>query len=163
MTSETGDKSTRTTAETAQASAEGGARKDGVRTRGRPFQPGNPGRPPGARSRATLAAEALLDGEAEKLTRTAIDKALEGDSVALRLCLERLVPPRKDAPIRVELPPIESVADVVGASAAVLRAVGASEITPDEASRVMVLLTAHKAIVETGELERRIAALEERN
>ncbi len=126
------------------------------------FKPGNPGKPRGARSRATLAAEALLDGEAEKLTRTAIDKALEGDSVALRLCLERLVPPRKDSPVRIELPTITTVGDVVGASAAVLAAVGAGDVTPDEAGRVMGLLTAHKAIVEVGELERRIAALEEK-
>jgi len=124
------------------------------------FQPGNPGKPKGARSRATLAAEALLDGEAEKLTRTAIDKALEGDATALRLCLERLVPPRKDAPVRIELPTITTVGDVVGASAAVLEAVGAGEVTPDEAARVMGLLTAHKAIVEVGELEARIAKLE---
>lgn len=137
-------------------------RNDGAKTRGRPFGPGNPGKPRGARSRATLAAEALLDGEAEKLTRTAIDKALEGDSVALRLCLERLVPPRKDSPVRIELPTISTVGDVVGASAAVLAAVGAGDVTPDEAGRVMGLLTAHKAIVEVGELERRIAALEEK-
>lgn len=45
-------------------------------------------------------------------------------------------------------------------SAAVLSAVGAGEISPDEAGRVMALLTAHKNIVETGDLERRIAALE---
>ena len=129
-------------------------------TRGRPFGPGNPGKPKGARSRATMAAEALLEGEAEKLTRTAIDKALEGDSVALRLCLERLVPPRKDSPIKIELPPITTAGDVVSASAAVLSAVGAGAISPDEAGRVMALLTAHKNIVETGDLERRIAALE---
>lgn len=135
-------------------------RNDREYTRGRPFGPGNPGKPKGARSRATMAAEALLDGEAEKLTRTAIDKALEGDSVALRLCLERLVPPRKDSPITLELPPIATAGDVVAASAAVLSAVGAGEISPDEAGRVMALLTAHKNIVETGDLERRIAALE---
>lgn len=135
-------------------------RNDREYTRGRPFGPGNPGKPKGARSRATMAAEALLDGEAEKLTRTAIDKALEGDSVALRLCLERLVPPRKDSPITIELPPITTAGDVVNASAAVLSAVGAGEISPDEAGRVMALLTAHKNIVETGDLERRIAALE---
>ncbi|KQM62675.1 hypothetical protein ASE75_13680 [Sphingomonas sp. Leaf17] len=135
-------------------------RNDREYTRGKPFEAGNPGKPKGARSRATVAAEALLNGEAEKLTRTAIDKALEGDSVALRLCLERLVPPRKDSPITIDLPPITTAGDVVSASAAVLTAVGAGEISPDEAGRVMALLTAHKNIVETGDLERRIAALE---
>jgi len=133
--------------------------KAGADTR---FKPGNPGKPKGTRSRATMAAEALLQGEAEALTRTAIDKALEGDGVALRLCLERLVPPRKDTPINIDLPVITNAADVVGASAAVLAAVGAGDVTPDEAGRVMTLLTAHKSIVEMGELERRIAALEER-
>lgn len=132
-------------------------------TRGKPFEPGNPGKPRGARSRATIAAETLLNGEAEGLTRKAVEMALEGDTVALRLCLERLVPPRKDSPITIDLPPITSASDVVGASAAVLTAVGAGEISPDEAGRVMALLTAHKNIVETGDLERRIAALEEQN
>lgn len=137
-------------------------RKSGAGTRGKPFQPGNPGRVPGSRNKATVAAAALLDGDAEALTRKAIELGLEGDTVALRLCLERLVPPRKDAPITIELPPINTAADVVTASAAVLGAVGAGEISPDEAGRVMALLTAHKNIVETGDLERRIAELETR-
>ena len=135
-------------------------RNDREYTRGKPFEAGNPGKPKGARSRATVAAEALLAGEAEGLTRKAIEMGLEGDTVALRLCLERLVPPRKDSPITINLPPITTAGDVVSASAAVLTAVGAGEISPDEAGRVMALLTAHKNIVETGDLERRIAALE---
>lgn len=137
-------------------------RKPRAATRGRPFEPGNPGRMPGSRNRATIAAAALLDGDAEALTRKAIELGLGGDTVALRLCLERLVPPRKDSPITFELPPITTAFDVVGASAAVLTAVGAGEISPDEAGRVMTLLTAHRAIVEAGDLERRIAALEEK-
>lgn len=136
------------------------ARNNAAETRGRPFEPGNPGRPKGARHRITLAVEALLQGEHEKLTRVAIDKALEGDMVALRLCLERIAPPRKDAPIRMDLPTIKTAADAVAASAAVLEAVAGGDITPEEAGRVMVLLTAHKALVETCELERRIEALE---
>ena len=57
-------------------------------TRFRKGQSGNPsGRPRGARNKTTLAVEALLDGEAEVLTRKAIERAKDGDSVALRLCL----------------------------------------------------------------------------
>lgn len=122
---------------------------------------GNPdGKPRGTRHRATLAIEALLEGEHEKLTRAAIDKALEGDTTALRLCLDRLAPPRRDAPIALDLPAVRSAGDAVEVSVAVLAAVAAGEVTPDEAGRVMALLTAHKAIVEAGDLERRIAALE---
>lgn len=131
-----------------------------AKTRGKPFQPGNPGKPKGARSRVTRAMEELLEGQHVALTQAAIDKALEGDTVALRLCLDRLAPPRKDAPITIELPRVTSAADAVSASAAVLAAVASGECTPDEGGRVMALLTAHKAIVEAGDLEQRIAALE---
>jgi multidrug efflux pump subunit AcrA (membrane-fusion protein) len=116
----------------------------------------------GARHKVTRAIEALLEGQHEELTRKAIDKALEGDMVALRLCLDRLAPPRKDAPVSIVLPPVRSAADAVEASAALLAAVAGGEVTPDEAGRVMALLTAHKAILEAGDHEARIAALEEK-
>ena len=136
------------------------SRNNAGNTRGKPFQPGNPGRPKGARHKTTLAIEALFEGEAEALTRKAIELAKEGDGPALRLCLDRLIPPRRDAPISIELPPVVCAADVVRASAAVLAAVAQGDISPDEAGRVMALLTAHKNIVETAELADRIAALE---
>jgi hypothetical protein len=51
---------------------------------------GNPdGRPPGTRNKATEAAELLLDGEVEALTRRAVELALEGEIGVLRLCLDR--------------------------------------------------------------------------
>jgi hypothetical protein len=132
--------------------------------RGKPFKPGqsgNPaGRPRGARHRVTLAIEALLEGQHEALTQAAIAKALEGDMTAMRLCLDRLAPPRKDAPIAFTLPPIRTAADAVSASSALLAAVATGDVTPDEAGRVMALLGSHKALLETGDLERRIEALE---
>ncbi|MCH8859240.1 MAG: hypothetical protein IID54_06645 [Proteobacteria bacterium] len=115
-----------------------------VKQRGRPFKPGqsgNPkGRPKGARNRATLAAEALLDGEAEALTRKAIELGLSGDTTALRLCLERLMPPRKDRLISLALPLITNEDDVAEALDVVLAAVGDGRITPDEANRVIALI-----------------------
>ena len=66
---------------------------------------GNPsGKPLGSRHKVTLAVEKLLDGEGEELTRKAIELALEGDLTALKLCLERICPPRKSRPINIELP-----------------------------------------------------------
>jgi hypothetical protein len=109
--------------------------------RGRPFAPGqsgNPkGRPKGARNRATVAAEALLEGEAEALTRKAIDMALGGDVTALKLCLERLVPPRKDRTIAFEMPRPE---DATQAFAALLAAIAEGRITIGEASAVAGLI-----------------------
>ena len=124
---------------------------------------GNPaGRPAGARHKVSLAIEALLEGQHEALTQTAINKALEGDGVALRLCLDRLAPARKDAPISFALPPIKTAADTVAASAALLGAVAGGEVTPDEAGRVMALISAHRALVETADLVARLDALEAR-
>lgn len=126
------------------------------------FQLGNPGKPKGARHRTTLAIEALLEGQHHALTQAAIDKALAGDPTALKLCLDRLAPARRDAPVAFEMPPIKTVADTVAASSAVLAAVAAGDVTPDEGGRVMALLAAHRGILETGEMEARIAALEEK-
>jgi Family of unknown function (DUF5681) len=85
---------------------------------------GNPaGKPKGTRNKMTLLAEALLDDEAEALARVAIDRALEGDPQALRLCLDRIVPPRKDRPISFAMPKIGSAKDAAGAMAAILAAV----------------------------------------
>lgn len=133
--------------------------------RGRPFKPGQSGNPAGCRAgsrhKATLAAQALLDGEAEALTRKAVEKALDGDMVALRLCLERIVPPRKDTPVKVKLPAIESVADLSAVTSAILEAVAKGQLTPSEAQALAGLVEAHRKALETEELERRIAALEQ--
>lgn len=126
-----------------------------------PGQSGNPtGRPKGARNKTTMAIEALLEGEAEELTRKAIEMAKAGDGPALRMCMDRLAPPRKDSPVCFDLPSIKTVADAVEASSALLSAVAGGDVTPDEAARIMSLLTSHKVLVETGEFERRLEILE---
>src|SRR5918995_1260576 len=89
-------------------------------TRGRPFAAGNPGRKPGTRNKTTLAMEALLDGEAELITRRAIELAKEGDTTALRLCFERLLPVRRDRPVSFPLPTLTSAKDAAAALAALL-------------------------------------------
>jgi hypothetical protein len=132
-----------------------------AKPRGKAFAPGNPGKPHGARHRVTRAVEALMEGEHEKLTRIAIDKALDGDTAALRLCLDRIAPPRRDVPISIDLPPVRSAAEAAEASASVLASVAKGDVTPDEAGRVMALLASHKSIVAASDLEQRIAALEE--
>lgn len=136
---------------------------DGRKSDGR-FAAGNKlgGNKAGSRHRVTLAVEALLEGQHKALTEKAVELALSGDMTALRLCLDRLAPPRRDAPIRMSLPPVRSAAEAVIASSDVLAAVSASEITPDEGARIMALLAAHKAIVEAGDHEVRIADMERR-
>ena len=138
--------------------------KTDIRQRGKPFKKGtsgNPnGRPQGSRNKASLAIEALLDGQGEKLTQKAIDLALDGDSAALRLCLERLCPPRKSRPIKIELPDVKTAEGVSEAQAVVVKAVADGEITPDEATALSGILEARRKAIESQDHEARIAALE---
>jgi hypothetical protein len=128
---------------------------------GRPFQHNNPGRPKGARNRATLAAEALLDGEAETLTRKAIEMALAGDGIALRLCLDRIIPPRRGRPVQFELPALETASDLPKALGALLEQTAAGAITPEESTMIVGLVEGKRKALETLELESRVAALEQ--
>ena len=129
---------------------------------GRRFAPGNPGRPKGARHKATVAAEVLLDGEAEKLTRKAVELALAGDTIALRLCLDRILSPRRERPISFALPKVETAADAVKAVAAIAEAVAAGEITPGEAGELTRLVDVFTRTLEATEFEARLTALEQR-
>ena len=140
------------------------AENTGKKQRGRPFKAGrsgNPeGRPRGSRNKATMAVEALLDGEAKAIARKAVEKALEGDIAALRLCLERLLPPRRDRPVVFDIPKIEGVSDALNASSAVLTACAAGTLSPGEAVEIMGLISSHVRVLEMTEIEASLTALE---
>jgi uncharacterized protein DUF5681 len=128
----------------------------------KPGQSGNPdGRPKGARNRATVAAERLLDGEADTLTRRAIDLAKSGDTVALRLCLDRIIPTRKDRPVVFTLPTLERAADAVRASAAIVRAVASGDLTPSEAADLSKVVDGFARTLEAADFEKRLVKLEQ--
>jgi hypothetical protein len=127
----------------------------------KPGQSGNPkGRPRGSLNKTTLATQTLLDGEAEVLTRKVLDLAKAGNPMALRLCFERLLPPRKDRPINFDLPPIQGAADLTQALEAILRAVAQGEITPGEGQVLTGMLEAYRKGWETVGFEARLTALE---
>ena len=136
--------------------------KNGRNTAGQ-FTAGNTGRPKGSRNKATLAIESLLHGQAEELTQTAVTKALEGDSVALRLCVECIAPAPKDQPVSFSLPKMKNAMDASEAAGSVLTAVSAGELTPIEATRVMGLIDSYRRTLELTEIEQRLQALEHRD
>ena len=127
------------------------------------FSAGNSGRPRGSRNKATIAIESLLEGQAEALTQTAIAKALEGDSVALRLCMDRIAPLPKDAAVTFSMPTMGNALDVAEAARNVLRAVSEGVLTPIEATRVMGLIDSYRRTLELTEIEERLLALEGNN
>lgn len=129
----------------------------------KPGKSGNPkGRPQGSRHKATLAAQALLDGEAQELTRKCIELAKAGNLVALRLCLERLIPPRRDRHISMKLPEVTEAADMPQALQVVMKAVAEGDITPGDGQTLTAMLEALRKGIELTTLEDRLRALEEK-
>jgi hypothetical protein len=137
-----------------------------VKQRGRPFpkgQSGNPnGKPKGARNRATMLAEKLMQDDVEAVVNTVVAAARGGDMTAARMVLDRIAPARKGRPVEFELPAIETTLDLVPTIEAVVSAMAAGELTPDEASAVAAVIDAKRRAFETIDIERRIAAMEQR-
>jgi hypothetical protein len=125
-------------------------------------QSGNPaGRPQGSRTKATLFAEAILEKDREEIINAVVAAAKNGDSTAMRLCVERLIPVRKGRPIVFDLPPVKTAADIAGAVGELARAMAAGELTTDEASAAASVIEMHRRAIETTEIEQRLQRLEE--
>lgn len=138
-----------------------------AKARGRPFRPGNTigraGRPKGAKHRAYTVLDAIGVDAATEIVRSVVAQALAGDLAAARIILDRTWPAPKGRLVALPLPPINGVPDLAAAHAAVTTALAAGSITVDEAASVAALLEHRRRIIETSEIERRIAALERRS
>ena len=82
--------------------------------------------------------------------------------MAIKLCIERLIPLRKDGPICFDLPEMKSADDSAKAMASILRTLANGDITPNEASSVSRIIEAYRKTLETAELEDRLEALEQK-
>src|SRR5215469_12570663 len=117
-------------------------------------QSGNPaGRPPGSRNRATIVAETLLDNASEAITQKIIERALGGDVVAQKVCLDLILPRRRDRPITVELPQVNSATDLADATSALLDAIASGALTPAEGQVVLTAYSTARLIFETSDFE----------
>ena len=119
------------------------------------------GRKAGSRNKATEAALALMEGQLGKITQTLINAALGGDLAAIRLVLERLVPPCKEKALpQIHLPTVTDAQSLPKLTAAVLDAVSRGDLTPGEATALASLVGSHGKAIELAELEDRLAKLE---
>ena len=124
-------------------------------------QSGNPaGRPRGSRNRAAMLLQNLLERDAESIACKAIDLAKKGDIAAIRMCMDRLVPARKDDAIAFELPPLATASDSVAAAAAIAAAVAAGELTASEAADLAKVIDVYVQALATAGFEERLDRLE---
>ena len=135
------------------------------RSKGGRFKKGNSGnpkgRPAGSRHRASTLAESLIDGQSQELINKCIEMALEGDTVALRLCLERLLPPRKTSPINIKLPRMNNAIDLPKVTGAIVQAVSEGMIDPTTGEIFSRVIERHIKAVEAADFEQRLQVLEE--
>jgi len=147
-----------------------------ARTHSGSFKPGVSGNPAGrprgsvnrfSNSQATLLARALLEERAADLTQKAISEAMEGNPIALKLCLERLIPPPQDAPVHLSFPalgttPGSAPADIFAAHSALLSAVASGQVTPQQGQAISSLIEGRRRSWEAVELAERLNSIESR-
>ena len=127
----------------------------------KPGQSGNPaGRPAGSRNKATLALEALIDGQGEAVVQAMVEAALNGDVSAQRALLDRLVPIRRDRPVMLSLPALAAASDAPKAMAAIVAAAAAGDLTASEAADMAALVERFVKAIEASELAVRLSAIE---
>lgn len=108
-----------------------------------------------------MALDAIGAEGAEEVMRAVVAAARGGDMRAADILLRRLWPERKGRPVLLDLPTITTPADIAGALGAVTGAVAAGELSPEEGAAVASILETQRRAVETVELERRLAAVEQ--
>ena len=126
--------------------------------RGRPFAQGNPGRKPGSKNRSTVVAAALLDGETERLVRTAVDLAVGGNVPMLKFLLGRMLP--RERLIELDLPRMDFADDSVEALGCIMRAVSEGKISPSEGSALATLINSYTNAIDMADVVKRLDALE---
>ena len=128
--------------------------------RDRPFQRGNSGRPAGSKNRTTQLLEQLAEGEAEQIIQKVLEKAKAGDDACLRMLMDRLWPPRKGQPVKLNSPPLKTSADVLNAIRMLWSAIADGHLTPDEASALSLVAERSMAAISEQETLKRIETLE---
>ncbi|MBF0258639.1 MAG: hypothetical protein HQK62_07345 [Desulfamplus sp.] len=128
----------------------------------KPGKSGNPaGRPKGTKNKLTIAAQSLLKGEAEALTRKAVEMALNGDIQALRLCIERLLPPVREPLLEpFKMPSIKKAESLPRVTEMILKEVAAGNLTPGQGESISRIVEQHRKSLELNDLELRLKALE---
>jgi hypothetical protein len=117
------------------------------------------GRPKGARYKLTALRD-LLTPRAKELVNKSVELAKSADTTALRLCLERLIPPMhaKDEPVELG----QMTGTLADQGQAIVDASITGRIAPSEASALMQALMAQVRVVDADEVASRLGAIEQK-
>ena len=132
--------------------------------RGRPFQPGNTfgrGRPKGSKNKTTKKMKELLEKFSESILQKCMSMALKEDRMALKLCMERLYPARRDGYVQMPPPRTNTVQEIAASNGKVVQAIARGDITPTEGESISRILEEQRRMIESANWEARIKALEE--
>ncbi len=122
---------------------------------------GNPlGRPAGRRNKATEMLESMMVEDWQAVAEGLVTAARKGNASAAKVVLDRVAPRPRGRPVQLDLPPVETAADVNGALNVVLAAVGQGTVTPTEAATIAGILEAKRRVIETTELDERVQRIE---
>jgi hypothetical protein len=105
-------------------------------------------------------AQELLDSHAESLVRKCLMSAFKGDSKAMQLCLDRVLPARRELPVKLGKLPLGTAAELSQASELVTQKVAAGQLTPSQGHAIAELIERRRKVLETEDLDRRLQALE---
>jgi hypothetical protein len=104
-----------------------------------------------------------LESLADPLTKICLSLAFQGNPTAMRLCMERIMPARRQRALHFKLPSTKTLADVAEASESVLSDVARGKLTPAEGEAVSGMLDGRRRMIESQELDQRLRALEALN
>lgn len=127
------------------------------------FQPGQSGNPKGKPKGAPDKRRELRDmlrPHAPALIKKAIDMALDGDTVALKLCIDKLLPPLKAMSTAVTFP-LDPALPLADQGKAILQAVADGALPSSEGVELLSALAGVAKLVELDEITRRIEAIEQ--
>ncbi len=126
--------------------------------RGRPFAPGNPGRPLGPKNKMTSFAAGLSSEDAAEIMRVGVEMAKAGNERLVKLFIERLLP--KHRPVQIDLPGISFASDAVDAHSAIMEGITAGLLSPSEGAAIASIVGQCARTIQIADHEMRLEAIE---
>jgi len=129
---------------------------DPVMSKFQPGNPGGPGRPRGSRNAMNVLLDKLAAEGAETVVKKMIEVASGGDRVAARMVLNRIWAAPRGRAVTFALPEVRTPADLLEAHAALMAAIAAQTVTPQEGAALAVVLETHRRDFEVVAQQRHI-------